>query len=399
MSAASDNKTKEQLKPEGETSAPDQAEPSQFKPPTEEAEASGDGVKSDPVRRMTLIVLSIVIFLLVWYLLSDRFVPYTDQAKVKGYVVPIVPEVSGTVTEINVSKNQIVSEGNVLVRIDPQRYAAVLASAEADLVSAEQEIGAGGAAVRSAEATLADSQAQVMQAQQDFDRVQSIYKQDAGAVSKAERDKTRNALAQAKALEANARAELERAKEELGSQGQDNPRLKSARAALEKARIDFNDTTISAPSLGGVTDVRIDAGHYAVAGQPLMTFISATDVWIEAYMRENSIGNIKAGDPVEIVMDITPGRIYKGEVSSIGWGAGEGQSTSLGELRKIESKIGWLRDAQRFPVIIKFVGDIEKGRRRVGGQADVVIYTGDNTILNALGWLWIRLMSILSYAY
>ena len=89
----------------------------------------------------------------------------------------------------------------------------------------------------------------------------------------------------------------------------------------------------------------------------------------------------------------------KARSASIGWGVSEGPNASLGVLRTIEGKSGWLRDAQRFPVIIKFVGDIERGRRRVGGQADVVIYTGDNTILNALGWFWIRLMSILSYAY
>ena len=35
-----------------------------------------------------------------------------------------------------------------------------------------------------------------------------------------------------------------------------------------------------------------------------------------------------------------------------------------------------------------------------GGQADVQIYTqSSNWILNSLGWLWIRLMSLLSYAY
>ena len=315
MSANSMNKTKEQSKPESETITPDEAEPSQSQPSTEEAKGNGDGNKSDPVRRTTLIVLSVVIVLFIWYLLSDRFVPYTDQAVVQGYVVPIVPEVSGTVTKVNVINNNVVSEDELLVEIDPQRYETALASAEADLVSAEQEIGAGGAAVRSAEATLADSQAQVMQAQQDFDRVQRIFKQDSGAVSKAERDKTRNALAKAKALEANAQAELERAIEELGKEGEDNPRFKSARAALEKARIDLADTKIYAPSLGGVTDLRIDAGHYAMAGQPLMTFISATDVWIEAAMRENSFGNVNKGNVAEIVLDVVPGRIFKGEVS------------------------------------------------------------------------------------
>ncbi len=397
MSSNSTNNSKEQSPLETDSSTSDKTEPTQAT--TKETKSNERTKKSDPVRRTTLIIVSVCALLFVWYILADRFVPYTDQAKVQGYVVPIAPEVSGTVTKINVINNQVVKAGDVMVEIDPQRYETALASAEADLVSAEQEIGAGGAAVKSAEAKLADSQADLMQAQQDFDRVQSIFKQDPGAVSKAERDKTRNALAEAKALVANAQAELERAKEELGSLGEDNPRLKSARSALEKARIDLADTKIYAPSLGGVTDLRIDVGHYAMAGQPLMTFISATDVWIEANMRENSFGNVKAGNEVEIVLDSVPGRVFKGKVASIGWGVGHGQNASLGALRKIEEESGWLRDAQRFPIIIKFVSDVEKGRRRVGGQADVVIYTGDHTILNALGWFWIRLMSILSYVY
>lgn len=56
-----------------------------------------------------------------------------------------------------------------------------------------------------------------------------------------------------------------------------------------------------------------------------------------------------------------------------------------------------MRDAQRFPVVITFTDDSSKGYRLEGGQADVVIYTGDNMLLNGIGWLQIRLMSYLSY--
>jgi multidrug resistance efflux pump len=148
-----------------------------------------------------------------------------------------------------------------------------------------------------------------------------------------------------------------------------------------------------------VTDVRIDEGHYAQAGQPLMTFISATDVWVEADMKENNISNIKVGDSAEIVLDVAPGRVFPGKVTSVGYGVGQGQNASLGTLRSIEGKSGWLRDAQRFPAIIEFSDDSTRGLRRAGGQADVIVYTGDHAILNVLGWLWVRLMSVLSYAY
>ena len=50
-------------------------------------------------------------------------------------------------------------------------------------------------------------------------------------------------------------------------------------------------------------------------------------------------------------------------------------------------------------MIIRFDDDSARGYRRYGGQADVQIYGSDNALLNALGWFWIRLMSVLSYVY
>ena len=36
---------------------------------------------------------------------------------------------------------------------------------------------------------------------------------------------------------------------------------------------------------------------------------------------------------------------------------------------------------------------------RYGSQASVVVYTGDNPVMNALAWCWIRVASWLSYLY
>ena len=71
----------------------------------------------------------------------------------------------------------------------------------------------------------------------------------------------------------------------------------------------------------------------------------------------------------------------------------------IGGLATVEAKSGWLRDAQRFPVIISFEDDEAQGLRRLGGQADVLVYTSNNWIINPLGWLYIRLLSWLSYVY
>jgi multidrug resistance efflux pump len=141
----------------------------------------------------------------------------------------------------------------------------------------------------------------------------------------------------------------------------------------------------------------VDVGHYAQAGQPLATFISTHDVWIQADMRENNISNVEPGDRAELVLDVAPGRVFKGTVRSIGYGVSSGGPTNRGDLPTVSSSKGWLRDPQRFPVIIGFNEQEARGLRRAGGQADVIVYTGKHPILNATGWLRIRLKSLVSY--
>jgi hypothetical protein len=63
----------------------------------------------------------------------------------------------------------------------------------------------------------------------------------------------------------------------------------------------------------------------------------------------------------------------------------------------VEGASGWLRDPQRFPVVVRFDAAETRGLLRVGGQADVIVYTGNHFILNTIGKLRIRLSSLLSY--
>jgi multidrug resistance efflux pump len=353
--------------------------------------------RKDPLRKISIVVLLLALLFFLWYLLSDRFTPTTDLARVHAYVVPIVPQVSGLVTRINVRENEVVKSQQELLQIDPVPYQLEVDAAEAALELAGQDVGAGTAGVSTAQAALGAAQAKLRNAQAQAKRIFPLEEQ--GVVSKSDGDRTRAALATAEAEAERARADLEKAKQQLGGEGQTNARIKSALAALGKARFDLENTTLHAPGLGGITNLNIDVGQYAQAGVPLMTFVSASDVWVQADMRENSIGNIKPGDSAEILLDVAPGQIFKGEVASIGYGVKLRSSVAPGQLASVQSATGWLRDSQRFPVIIRFSDDSAKGLRRAGGQADVIVYTGDSAVLNGIGRLWIRLLSVLSYVY
>jgi multidrug resistance efflux pump len=351
----------------------------------------------DPVRKITRYVLIIVAVLFVWYVVADRIAPWTDQARVQAYVIPIVPQVSGRVIEVNVIKDQVVEPGDVLLKIDPTDYELAVQAAEAALELAGQEIGAGTATVTTAQAKLVEAITNLEHAKTQSARVFELEKKN--VMSKAEGDKARAVVKQAHAQVDSARAELEKAKQALGVQGEANPRIRSAIADLKKAQLNLSRTTILAPSKGGITNLQVEEGYYASTGVPLMTFIEFDNVWIQANMRENNIANIEQGDAVDIVLDVAPGKVFKGRVSSVGFAVDSATSSAIGGLATVESKSGWLRDAQRFPVIITFDDDRAYGLRRLGGQADVLVYTSNNWIINPLGWLYIRLLSLFSYVY
>ncbi len=121
----------------------------------EDAAETSAKTAMDPVRKWTLIVLGACVVLMFWYLVSDRVTPYTNQARVHALVVPIAPEVSGIVTDVALSNNEIVSAGQELFHIDTNRYRLAVATAQANLQSARQATGASTANIDAARASVA----------------------------------------------------------------------------------------------------------------------------------------------------------------------------------------------------------------------------------------------------
>jgi multidrug resistance efflux pump len=169
---------------------------------------------------------------------------------------------------------------------------------------------------------------------------------------------------------------------------------------LDSATLDLANTEVRAPAHGIVTDVRVDRGNFAGAGAAQMTFLATRDVWLQADFTENNLGNIKPGDPVGIVFDALPGKVVKGTVRTTGFGV-KVDSVPLGSLPKIDNDRQWLRDAQRFSVIVDFDLPDQDDRMgiRVGAQASVIVYTGDGFFFNTLGRIKMWLVSKFTYAY
>ncbi len=353
--------------------------------------------KTDPVKKITKIVLIVCAAIFIWYIFADRFAPYTTQARTKMLTIPITPKVSGYLTEVNAELHSIVSAGQPLFQIDKRPYEFTVKNAEANVEYVSQQVAALTATVKSAAGRVGASKAQLDRSQRYYDRTQEVLKKNPGALSQADIDRTETGLAQALERLTSAEADLEKAKQQLGTAGNDNAQLKMALIALEQANYDMEMATLYAPLDGIIENMYLDKGYYAAAGKPLCVLIPAGSIWIQADYRENNIGNIDVGDEADFTLDIAPGRVFSGKVRSISRGVSTGERADYGNLQTVSSPQSWLNDPQRFPVIISVDDDEVLKLIRSGGRADVIVYASGNFILNAIGWIEIRLSSWLSY--
>jgi multidrug resistance efflux pump len=359
-------------------------------------ETVGHGTRTAAKIIATLIVLSLVL-----YLVGDRLTPYTSQARVQAFVVPVAAEVSGKVQKVQIRNDDDVQPGQPLFEVDPEQYEIALTRARSDYESMRRSVNASAAGVDAARASLKASQENFAMAERDASRQERLYAEDPGAISVRRLEIAQSTRDEARSRVRKAEADLLKAEESAGDSGENNAQLRSARAAVEKAELDLANTRVLAPGRGRVTDLRVDVGNFAQAGAPVMTLIAVNDVWISADLTENNLGHIDPGDEVAIVLDVMPGKVLKGRVRSVGGGVSSGQTSPPGALPTVENSRDWLRQAQRIPVAIEF-DETEPERLRgvrVGGQADVLVYTGKRPVMNLLATIYIRVMSWLSYLY
>jgi multidrug resistance efflux pump len=352
-------------------------------------------------RKGVLVLAGIIILLLLLHLVGDRVTPYSSQGRVHANVVAIAPEVAGPITKVHVRNNQLVKRGDPLFSLARDNYEIAASKARADISAVGRDLAASDAGIVQARAGVDAARAGLVRSQQDAARSERIHAEDNGAISIRRLEIARASLSESRAKLVSAQAQLEQARQARGLAGADNDRLVAAQSALAKAELDLKRTTVTTPGDGLITDLKADVGQVVGAGNPVMTFISVGDGWVTVDMTENNLGNMVPGNPADVVFDVMPGRVVRGRVRSIGYGVSAGPKTAPGSLPDVQSSRDWLRQAQRFPVLVEF----DKGELasipgvREGGQAEALVYTGDNPVLNALGRLYIRGMSLLSYAY
>lgn len=361
-------------------------------------ETQDQGQKSGDLaglRRITLIALAIAALIFVYFVIADRTTPFAGDAQVQAFVLRVATELNGRVERVSVTDNSKVEQGAELFRLDQTAFTIAVNQAQAKLEQAGQGVGASTASVEAAQAKVDEERAAAANVRVQSERVLELVRR--GVYPKAREDDANAAIDEAQAAVESAEADLRRAQEELGPEGQDNPQIRDALAALDSARYDLSRTRVIAPSNGVVTNLQLAGGQVVVAGQPAMTFISAEDVWLLASLRENSLGVLEPGQRAEVVLDTLPGQVFPAEVRGIGWGVGNSKVDPVTGLPETTNEAGWLTDPQRYPVHLLFDPEHQPKGARYGSRAAVIIYAGNSAIMDAIAWVRIRLIALLTY--
>ncbi|MGO7422573.1 HlyD family secretion protein, partial [Rhizobium ruizarguesonis] len=139
--------------------------------------------------------------------------------------------------------------------------------------------------------------------------------------------------------------------------------LANSQAVQHQAELNLSYATISAPVDGTIGNRTLRVGQYVQAGTQLMSVVPTTAAYVIANYKETQLTDVKAGQPVDIEVDMFPGRTYHGHVDSLA--PASGQEFAL--LPPDNATGNFTKVVQRIPVKIVLDGDAaENGDLRPG---------------------------------
>ncbi len=272
---------------------------------------------------LAMVIVAIIVGSSLWdYYLNA---PWTRDGRVRADVVAVAPDVSGLVTEVLVKDNQQVKVGEVLFRVDPDRF---------DI------------ALRQAEAVVDGKKAAAEQLDADFERYTNLS--DA-ATSQQKKEAAKSAALQARADLANAIADR------------------------DLTKLNLERSSIKATVNGWVTNMTLRPGAYVSQGKGVLALIDSDTVRVEGYFEETKLERIRVGDRATVRLMGNGGEL-KGHVESIAAGIEDRERTDGSSLlANVNPTFSWVRLAQRIPVRVKLDAVPDDLKLIVGRTATVSI--------------------------
>src|SRR5438045_6554431 len=259
--------------------------------------------------------------------------PFSSQARFYYNTTPIVPGVSGVVTEVPVQSGTQLKKGDVLFRIDPKPFENAVKAKEAALADAVQTTHQLRATADAAQKKLESSLADRDSARDIFERSQKLLA--SGAIAQVQFENARNTYNAAEATAQSAKSEADRALLEaeavVEGVNTDVARLESE---LDTAKFNLEQSVVRAPTDGTVQQNFLRPGMYAAAMplRPVMIFLHNEKPKFTAAFLQNSAQRIEEGSEAEFILPSVPGRFFKGKVKIVGAFISQGQLQPSGNL-------------------------------------------------------------------
>jgi len=275
---------------------------------------------------------------------------------VRGQITLVSPQLAGYVAEVAVQDFQEVKAGQLLVKLDDrifeqklQQAKATLAGQKAALANSEQKRRSDEARIASSEAQVDSAEAALKAAEASWERIEPLLKR--GITTQKEADQSRATFDQARAALSQAQAAREVSRQELASTLVSRQSLEAAvqgaEAAVRLAEIDLQNTRITAPKDGRLSEVGARVGQYVSVGTQLMALVPDR-IWVVANFKETQLAGMQVGQPVTFTVDALRGISLGGHIERFSPAAG----SEFSVLKTDNATGNFTKVAQRVPVRI-----------------------------------------------
>jgi membrane fusion protein, multidrug efflux system len=306
------------------------------------------------------------------YWTVGRFEVSTDDAYVQADNTTAAPKVSGYLDAVQVEDNQHVKAGQILAHIDDRDFKAALDQARANVAASQANIDRQKAALETqqsiidaARAAVAVDLANQTFAHQDDKRYAILAANGYGSEQNSQQASSRvgaltASIARDNASLTTAIKQVDQIKAELA---QAEAALARDQANQRQAELNLSYTTVVAAVDGVVGNRTLRVGQYVQAGTQLMTIVPLQAAYLVANFKETQLTHVRAGQEVEIEVDMFPGVKAHGHVDSLA--PASGQEFAL--LPPDNATGNFTKIVQRIPVKIildpdsPLVGDLRPG--------------------------------------
>ncbi|OON67667.1 efflux RND transporter periplasmic adaptor subunit [Hymenobacter sp. CRA2] len=244
--------------------------------------------------------------------LTDKAAPanIVEKVSASGKVQPetevkISSDVSGEIVELYVHEGDSVRKGQLLLRIRPDNYQAMVNQQSAQVGTQQANVG-------QSQARLQQLMANAKQTELTYRRNASLYKQK--VISQAEYEQAKAAYDASQEEINSARASIRAAQSSV----------RSAQAGLDEARKNLNKTTIYAPVSGTISKLNVEKGERVLgtsqmAGTEIMRIANLNSMEVRVNVNENDVSNVDLGDSAIVEVDAyaSRGDKFRGIVTSI----------------------------------------------------------------------------------